>query len=48
MKIVLIENDVALLRTLEMLLKNLGNQVRVFDDPTELVPFWKSGRIWTY
>jgi len=39
MKIVLIENDVALLRTLEIFLKSLGNQVRAFDDPTDACSF---------
>jgi DNA-binding NtrC family response regulator len=39
MNVVLVENDVALLRTLEMLLESLGNQVRAFHDPTEACSF---------
>ena len=33
MNIVLVENDAALLKTLELLLRNSGNQVRGFNDP---------------
>jgi DNA-binding response OmpR family regulator len=39
MNIVLIENDVALLRTLEILLKKQGNEVRIFDDPVQACSF---------
>jgi DNA-binding response OmpR family regulator len=39
MNIVLIENDVALLKTLELLLRNSGNQVRGFDDPMAACSF---------
>lgn len=39
MNIVLIENDVALLKTLELLLNNSGNQVRGFDDPMAACSF---------
>jgi DNA-binding response OmpR family regulator len=39
MNIVLIENDVALLKTLELLLNKSGNQVRGFDDPMAACSF---------
>jgi DNA-binding NtrC family response regulator len=39
MNVVLVENDVALLRTLEMLLESLGNHVRAFHDPIEACSF---------
>jgi two-component system, cell cycle response regulator CtrA len=39
MNIVLIENDAALLKTLELLLRNSGNQVRGFNDPLAACAF---------
>lgn len=39
MNIVLIENDVALLKTLELLLNNSGYQVRGFDNPVTACSF---------
>ena len=44
MNIVLIENDVALLKTLELLLNDWGNQVRGFDDPMVACSFLEQCR----